>query len=224
MERRRAVTGYPSALARDEISRGAVISRVTATGRGAIAVLRVEGPRAIQLVDSAFRQDHGARLADSRRGVLRLGHIGEGPGDQVVAVVLDESPPAVEVQCHGGDTAVSLVVQALQTAGAVNCDASYVDSRSSGDPIADRARVDLVRAPTVVTAEILLDQVHGALREELVRLARWINEQPDRALAALDTLIGRAQVGLRLIPGMANRDRRSTQCRQEPSVQRACGF
>ena len=51
------------------------------------------------------------------------------------------------------------------------------------------------------TAEILLDQAQGALRGELVRLGDSIADEPDRALAELETLIGRARVGLRLLDG-----------------------
>ena len=94
-------------------SGGAFVSRLTAEGRGAIAVVRVCGPRAIEVVDAVFRPDRGVRLAETPRGVLRLGRIGHGLGDEVVVVVLEEEPPAVEVQCHGGEAAVSLVVETL---------------------------------------------------------------------------------------------------------------
>jgi tRNA modification GTPase len=67
--------------------------------------------------------------------------------------------------------------------------------------LADLARADLVQAPTVITAEILLDQVQGALRAGLIRVAGWIDEQPSRAQAELEALIRRGEVGLRLLSG-----------------------
>ena len=91
-----------------------------------------------------------SRLAETPRGQLRLGRIGHGLGDEVVAVVLEGDPPAVEVQCHGGAAAVALVVEALQAAGATTADRARLGrtplrtTRSRDDALAD-----LARAPTV---------------------------------------------------------------------------
>ena len=180
---------------------GTFVSRLTARGRGAIAVVRVWGPRAIEVTDAVFRQDRGVRLAESPRGLLRLGRIGHGLGDEVVGVVLEGEPPSVEVQCHGGEAAVSMVVEALQSAGAKSADRAPLSSLCCDDPLAHDALVDLARAPTVRTAEILLDQVHGALRNELHRLGRSLDVQPVRVLADIETLIRRSEVGLRLLHG-----------------------
>jgi tRNA modification GTPase len=182
-------------------SGGSFVSRLTAEGRGAIAVLRVWGPRAIDVVDSVFRQDRGARLAETPRGQLRLGRIGHGLGDEVVAVVLEEEPQAVEVQCHGGEAAVSLVVDALRAAGANSSDQAPLASQCCDDPFTHDALVDLARAPTLLTAEILLDQAHGALRSVLYGLRRSLDLEPDQVLADIETLIRRSQVGLRLLHG-----------------------
>ena len=164
-------------------------------------MLRVWGPRAIEVVDAVFRHDRGVRLAETPRGVLRLGHIGQGLGDQVVVVVLEEHPVAVEVHCHGGEAAVSLVVEALEAAGANSSEAASPVNQSGDDPIAHDALVDLARAPTIRTAEILLDQADGALYSVLCRLSNLLDKEPDRVLAEIETLIGRSEVGLRLLNG-----------------------
>ncbi len=107
----------------DDTSRsGAWMSPLTAQGRSAIAVIRVWGPRLLEISDAVFRPRRGARLRWARRARLRLGRIGHGLGDEVVAVVLAGDPPAVEIQCHGGPAAISLVVDALQAAGATVAD------------------------------------------------------------------------------------------------------
>jgi tRNA modification GTPase len=185
-----------------EARRGeAFVSRLTAEGRGAIAVLRLWGPGALEVADTVFRPHRGARLAETRSGRLRLGRIGRGPGDEVVVVVLEGDPPAVEVQCHGGAAAIALVVEAFQAAGARTANGDQLALYLSDGPLARDALVDLTRAPTVPTAEILLDQAHGALRDELVRLGNSIADEPDRALAEIETLIDRARVGTRLLEG-----------------------
>src|SRR5690242_17245358 len=69
-------------------------------GRGAVAVVRVWGPGSLEVADAAFRPARGIRLADSPVGRLRLGRMGAGLGDEVVAVVVAGDPPEVEIHCH----------------------------------------------------------------------------------------------------------------------------
>jgi tRNA modification GTPase len=140
-------------------------------------------------------------LAETPRGVLRIGRIGHRSGDEVVAAVSDGDLPAVEIQCHGGAAAVAMVVEALEAAGALCADDSELYARQAGDPLSAKSLVDLVSAPTLKCAEILLDQAQGALRGELIGISRAIDEDPDRALAGLDALISRGRIGLRLLSG-----------------------
>ena len=177
------------------------MSRLTATGRGAIAVLRVWGQNALEIVNAVFRPHRGKRLAETPRGQLRLGRIGQGRGDEVVVVVLGGRLPAVEVQCHGGAAAVNLVCAALEAAGATIVDRARLVEHLAHDPIGRDALADLALAPTVLTAEILLDQAQGVLRGELMRLRESIANAPDRILAELETLIARGRIGLRLLDG-----------------------
>jgi tRNA modification GTPase len=181
---------------------GPFVARLTSDGRGAIAVLRVWGNHAVAITDAVFRPKRGVRLAESPTGALRLGRIGPGQGDEVVAVVLDRTWPVVEVQCHGGVAAVDLVFTTLVSAGATPADAGPSLAEHPGDdPLAAQAQADFARASTVLTAEILLDQMQGALRDALVQLGRSIDEQPGRALDEVDLLVARGQLGLRLSDG-----------------------
>jgi tRNA modification GTPase len=159
-------------------------------------VIRVWGDRAIAVADLAFRPHRGLRLAETAPGVLRLGRIGEGLGDEVIAVVIEAVPPAVELQCHGGAAAVAHVQRALHAAGATHSDGEHV----AADLVAV-ASADLARASTLRTAEILLDQADGALYREVARLIRAIDADPAQALADLETLSRRAATGLRLVCG-----------------------
>ena len=71
-------------------------------------------------------------------------------------------PPEVEVQCHGGPAAMALVVAALIAGGAEMRPALGL-GRAIRRPsrLAAEAALDLARAPTLRTAEILLDQAKG---------------------------------------------------------------
>jgi tRNA modification GTPase len=176
---------------------------LTATGRGAIAVVRVSGPGSIRLVDAVFRLNRGESLAQTAPGRIRLGHIGTGRGDEVVAVVADERVETVELQCHGGPAPVEMVMRALEQAGAERSNPASLVESCAGDSIAAAASLDLCQAPTLQTAQILLEQAEGALRREIVGVIGRIdgNESLAPALHCLDDLIARSAIGLRLLTG-----------------------
>src|SRR5260221_158881 len=94
------------------------VCMLTPDGRGALAVLRVWGAGALELIDAVFRPARGAPLAETPCDRMRFGRIGAGFGDEVVAVVISREPPEVEIHCHGGPAAVSLVIEALVGQGA----------------------------------------------------------------------------------------------------------
>ena len=174
---------------------------MTPEGRGAVALVRVWGPDAVALADAAFRPARGRNLAETRSGRLRFGRVGDGLGDEVVAVVIEGDPPEVEIQCHGGPAAVALVVEALVARGAQVASSGEWATQAYSSRLKAEAAIDLARAPTVRTAEILLDQADGALDRELSAVAEALRTDPRAALAILDALIGRAAVGLRLVEG-----------------------
>ena len=111
------------------------------------------------------------------------------------------SRPRSKCTRHGGPAAVALVVEALAAEGAeLRRPVAWVrhDARSA---IAAEALVDLARAPTVRTAEILLEQAQGALEADVREALAALADDPAKALGLVDALLGRAIVGLRLIAG-----------------------
>jgi tRNA modification GTPase len=121
-------------------------------------------------------------------------------GDEVVAVRLAAERPTVEIQCHGGSAAIESVVAAFEAAGARRRHGGDLGPGPTEDPIAADALNDLPHAPTLRTAEVLLDQVHGALRREVDRLLRDL-ERGAVPRARLEALIQRSAIGLRLLTG-----------------------
>ena len=176
---------------------------LTAPGRGPIAVIRIWGPGAIELVREVFRPDSTIPFDRASPGQLKLGHIGAGAGDQVVAAILPTGVAVAELQTHGGSAAVSLVLEALQQAGAKRSEHWELVGLDypHGDGLARLALEDLPRAPTLLTAEILLDQAQGVLRAEIARLAELVESEAVGARAGLDGLIERGALGLRLLSG-----------------------
>jgi tRNA modification GTPase len=166
-------------------------------------VVRAWGPGVIDLLKEAFRPNGTVPLDGSRPGRARLGRIGAGLGDEVVAVMLETAIPAVELQCHGGMAAVSLVLEALELAAAKRRERWELAGFDypGGDVLAAQALHDLPQAPTVQSAEILLDQTQGALSAEIARLADLVLRDGLAGRYGLDTLIERGTLGLRLLCG-----------------------
>ncbi len=122
---------------------------------------RVWGPRAREVADAAFRPVRGGPLARTEPGRPRLGRMGFGLGDEVVAVMIESDPPEVEIHCHCGTAAVALVIKALVATGAERRQPVAWVRHAARSRIAAEAEVDLARSPTVRSAEILLDQSQG---------------------------------------------------------------
>lgn len=174
---------------------------LTPPARGAIGVVRVWGDGALAVASTVFRPARGAGLRATPPGRPRLGRVGAGLGDEVVAVVVDCEPPEVEIQCHGGPAAIDLVLDALATAGAVRVESDAFARHAAESPIRAAALEDLARASTLRTAEILLEQAHGALDAAIDRLVAQIDVDRARTASDLDRLIERGRVGTRLVAG-----------------------
>jgi tRNA modification GTPase len=114
---------------------------------------------------------------------------------------MEAKPPLVEIHCHGGTAAVGLVVESLLEAGCQLVEPEAWAKHAERSPIRAAAIVDLITAPTLRTAEILLEQTQGALDRELARLIREIRATRHSALEHLDRLIAYGHVGVRLNTG-----------------------
>lgn len=174
---------------------------LTPEGRGAIAVVRVWGPQAIDVANRAFRPAQGASLAESIPGRLRFGRVGADLGDEVVAVVVNASPPEVEIHCHGGSAALALVVSALEHEGAERRQPVAWIRHTSRSAVAAEADVDLMRAQTTHTAEMILEQAQGAFESEILGCLERLETDPRSCVESVESWLRRAEVGLRLVSG-----------------------
>lgn len=166
-------------------------------------MVRIWGPSAVEVADAAFRPARGEPLAATPPNRLRVGRIGAGLGDEVVAVVIPGDPPEVEVHCHGGPAPAALVVEALIAVGAKLAGPDDWAGHAEGPATpAALATLDLAHAATARVAEILLDQAGGALEAEArTLLGQLARGDLDLAIAGVDALVARAAVGLKLRTG-----------------------
>ncbi len=123
---------------------------LTPPGTGAIATIELRGPEAVRIAEELFSQ------AIPPLGQFRFGRL---LGDDVVLTAVDEA--VIEIHCHGGRAIVELMLREIALRGAVI--STHEDEWSM-----------LQQAPTLRTANILLDQLSGAFTatvENLDRLA-----------------------------------------------------
>jgi tRNA modification GTPase len=174
-----------------------VVAELTPRGRGAVAVVVVAGPNALQSVDNCFVARSGRALADVQFGRIVLGQWGGADGEELVLFRRDQNQ--IEVHCHGGIAAVEAVVSRLVNEGCHRLTWQEWINRCTPDRIQTAARIALADAVTERTAAILLDQLNGALSEAIqeiianIAAAKWSS-----AAEEIDELLSRQQLGLHL--------------------------
>jgi tRNA modification GTPase len=171
------------------------VTILTPQGRGAVAVIVVEGPMAVELVEQFFWPKGSTRLVDLPCGRIVYGRWGSEPAEDVIAC--RRSDACVEVHCHGGNAAARRIADDLMIAGAAEQPWSDWTCAHEGSVIGALARIELARAVTARTAEILLDQYDGALDRRLREILAKI-ENGDCATRMIDELLAHAPVGLHL--------------------------
>lgn len=94
---------------------------LTPSGTGAIGVIRLLGPLAINIADKVFRGKENDPLRDAAVGALRFGQVRDGDeviDDAVVGVGTSRGIPTVDISVHGGVRIMERVLGALECAGA----------------------------------------------------------------------------------------------------------
>jgi tRNA modification GTPase len=171
--------------------------QLTPPGRGAVATLRVEGPGAIEAVQSQFHARGGRPLAEYPTDRMVIGHFGRDRGEEVVVRRCADN--AVELHCHGGLAAVAMIEEALAAAGCRPVAWRDWAAAQCDDPVA-AALTALADARTERTAAIILDQFHGAFRRAFDEIRRAIELADDDAVQQkIDALLARADLGRHLV-------------------------
>ena len=154
------------------------LRRLTARGRGAVAVIRVriESGEAAERLNGCFVALNGIAPASVVVGRILYGHWGQ---EDVVVVRVAECE--WEVHCHGGEAAVAAIIERLADepcSATVTQEAvkpNYAQSLQSG---LDEALLSvLLKCRTRQTAEIVLAQAQGVLRSFLKSLFDCDNDE-----------------------------------------------
>lgn len=152
----------------------------TAPGTGGIAVIRISGPKAIEITDSLW---HGKRLSDVRSHSAHLGKIinpaDEEHIDTAVATVYRApnsftGEDTVELSVHGSSYIQSTLLQALTQQGCRIAEAGEFTRRAFTNGKLDLAQAeavaDVIAAKTRSAHRIASDQMHGKFSQRLSEL------------------------------------------------------
>lgn len=149
----------------------------TATGRGAVALIRISGPKAFQVADAlGAPSDASARVA--LRATLRDAETGEAIDDALVTRFVAPNSftgeNVVELSTHGGRVVPTAVLAACLRAGARQALPGEFTRRAllNGriDLLQAEAIADLVDARTSAMQRLALSQLDGGLSRRLTAL------------------------------------------------------
>lgn len=180
-----------------DAQRHTTITRLTSSVPSAIAVLEIVGPDAISAVEKIWSPNQGDSALEINR--IRYGTTrGSGPIAGESVVVCRTAEDRVEIHCHGGRYASEAIVKSVSLLGFL--EQVIAPKLSTGELIESEAREDLVRATTLRTTAILLDQLRGALSEEW-RAIRELFDAADwtAALVRIQGLLERSIAGRHVV-------------------------
>ncbi len=160
-----------------KLSIDTIVAIATPPGEGGLAILRVSGPEAIQIVDRRFRAS--APLSSATSHTAHVGMLCDAVGDradQVVCTVF-RSPHSytgedvVEVSCHGGALTARRAQEILIEAGARMAQPGEFTKRAflnnKMDLTQAEAVADLIHARSDAARKASLEQLAGRLSSEI---------------------------------------------------------
>ncbi len=171
-----------------------IAALATPFGAGALAVIRVSGPRAVEITGKVFRGRHPLAAAQTRRVMLGRAEHGGAVLDDVLCTVF-RSPRSytgedvVELCGHGGVVVANSVLRALLEAGARPAGPGEFTQRAFLNGKMDLTRaeavMDLISARGEASARAAAAQLEGRLG----RVVEKLREDTLDAVAHLEAFI-----------------------------------
>ena len=174
-----------------------IIALATASGSGAIAVLRVSGTKALSISNILFKSIHNKQLIDQPTHTVHLGHIidGERVLDEVLVSIFKNpqsytGEDVVEISCHGSSYIQQEILQLFIRKGCRAANAGEFTLRAFLNGKMDlsqaEAVADLIASDSAAAHQIALQQMRGGfsseiknLRQELLNFASLIELELD---------------------------------------------
>jgi len=150
----------------------------TPAGAGGIGIIRISGPKALDVADQVFRARNGSKPSAQKTATVHYGWIAdEGETIDEVLLTVMRGPKSytaqdvVEISCHAGPAVVRAVLDAVLSKGARLAEPGEFTKRAFLNGRIDltqaEAVLDLVRARTSAFARVSGHQLKGELATEL---------------------------------------------------------
>ena len=172
-----------------------IIALSTPPGAGAIGVIRLSGPKAIEVVDSVF---HGKDLSEVDGYTVHFGKIKDEEGkvlDEVLATIF-RGPKSytkenvVEISCHGSSYIIEQIIHLFLRKGVRSANRGEFTLRAFLNGQMDlsqaEAVADLIASDSASSHDIAMKQMRGGfsdqikeLRQELIDFAALIELELD---------------------------------------------
>jgi tRNA modification GTPase len=176
-----------------------IVALASASGAGAIAVIRLSGNEAISIASQVFESVSGKDIAVQKTHTIHLGHVVDGTKvlDQVLLSIFKNpnsytGENVVEISCHGSTFIQQQIIQLLVRKGARIAQAGEFTLRAFLNGKLDlsqaEAVADLISSDNEASHQIAMQQMRGGfsneiakLREELLNFASLIELELDFA-------------------------------------------
>ena len=159
----------------------------TAIGEGGIAIIRVSGDKALEIVSKIFRAKSGKDIRDMKTYTMRYGHIVDIDKEDLIDEVIISymkgpksftAEDTVEINCHGGVTSTNKVLEMVIKAGARIAEPGEFTKRAFLNGRIDlsqaEAVMDLITAKTELAMKSALMQSTGSLSEKINKLREYL--------------------------------------------------
>lgn len=157
----------------------------TAMGEGGIAIIRVSGSEALDVVSKVFRAKNDFNIKEMKSYTMKYGFIYDGEDliDEVIISFMKgprsfTAEDVVEINCHGGVVSTNKVLEAIIKAGARIAEPGEFTKRAFLNGRIDlsqaEAVMDIIKAKTDLSMKSAVMQSSGYLSREINRLREYM--------------------------------------------------
>ncbi len=168
-----------------QIKTTTIVATATASGKGAIAVVRLSGSKAISIANKVFRSKNNKALSKQKSHTIHLGYIVQGNQtiDEVL-ISLFKGPHSytgedvVEISCHGSTYVQQQLIKLLLEKGAQLAEPGEFTQRAfingKMDLTQAEAVADLIASEGEAAHRIAIQQLRGGISNQLDQLRKQL--------------------------------------------------
>lgn len=164
-----------------------ITSISTPMGEGAIGIVRLSGPQAVEIADKLYKGKH--LLNDVPSHTINYGHIIDPESKEIVEEVMVSVLRApktftrediIEINCHGGILTINRVLELTMTYGARMAEPGEFTKRAFLNGRIDlsqaEAVMDFIRSKTDRASKVAMNQIEGRLSDLIKKQRQSILE------------------------------------------------